>query len=359
MRGKTYPKVYSKMKTKRITVEEHYVTPEYLDLLKSIMDGSYPSAEVVREERCIGNDAPFIPILKKDHVREMVNKLMDIGQGRLTDMDQGGIDMQVLSFVSPGVQVFEPKTAIKMAREMNDQLSRLVHENPARFAGLAALPMQSPEAAADELERSASELGMVGACIFSHTRGEYPDDKKFRCVFERANELNMPMYLHPRAPSPQTIKPYQDYPFFDCAMWGYAAETGLSAMRMICSGIFSEYPGLKIVLGHLGEAIPFWLWRIDNYWKMGGYQQRFGKKASEFFKDNFMVSTSGMFSELALKYTISALGADNVMFAIDYPMEAIEEGVEFMENADIDPRDREKIYYLNAEKLFFKTTPFQ
>jgi len=229
--------------------------------------------------------------------------------------------MQVLSFVAPGVHVFDSEIVIEMAKNMDDKLSKVVKDYPTRYAGLVALALQNPDEAADELERSVKDLGLKGACITFLTKGEYPDAKKYRVVFNRSHSLGVPIYLHPRAPSPAMIKPYPDYPFMDSPMLGLAAETSLSAMRLICSGLFDEYPNLKIVLGHLGETIPFWLTRIDASYERSPLVEMLDKPPSQYFKDNFVVSTSGMFSEPALKYTISVWGSDKILFALDYPME--------------------------------------
>ena len=337
---------------RKITVEEHFSTPEHLDLIRAIMEKTYSDPKVIAEEEYISSDAPFIPLMVNQDTRDMVDRLMDTGEGRLRIMNGLGIDMQVLSLVSPGVQVFDTKNAIKLAEEMNDRLSRIVNEHPSRFSGLACLAPQSPDNAADELERAVKDLGLKGACVNSHTKGEYLDDKKFRVIFQRASKLNVPIYLHPRAPSSDMIKSHLGYPLLDSAMWGFGSETGLHAMRLICSGIFDEYENLKIILGHLGEAIPFWLWRIDNFWGKTPLSKNLKKIPSQYFKDNFAVSTSGMFSEKALNYVISVLGADNILFAVDYPFESPEEGVEFISKLKIDHNDKEKICHLNAERIF-------
>jgi 5-carboxyvanillate decarboxylase len=344
--------IRGKAEHKKIAVEEHFSTVEHLDNLRAILEKTYANSEVIDEERFIVSDAPFLPIMDDPHVRGMIDCLVDIGEGRVQVMNRCGIDMQVLSLVSPGVQVFDADMGTKMAKEMNDRLSRTVNEHPTRFAGLAALALHNPNEAADELERSVTDLGLKGVCIFPHTKGEYPDAKKYWLIFERAHKLGVPIYLHPRAPSPSMIKPYLDYPFLDNAMLGFAADTGLCAMRLICSGLFDEYPQLKIVLGHLGEAIPFWLWRIDNHWQKSPLSQELKKTPSQYFKDNFVVTTSGMFSEPALMYTLSILSADNILFAVDYPMESSEEAVQFMQKAPIDYHDKEKIYHLNAKRIF-------
>lgn len=342
----------SKLEFKKITVEEHFSTPDHLDNLRAILDGSYPVPDVMADEKHMASDAPFLPLLHTPHAREMIGHLLDLGEGRLRIMDQTGIDMQVLSLVAPDVQVYDAEGGCRMAKKTNDMLSQIVNDHPTRFAGLATLALQNPKEAAEELERSVKDLGLKGACISTHTKGEYPDHQKYRVIFERAQALGVPIYLHPRAPSSSMIKPYLDYPFMDSAMLGFAAEAGLSAMRLICSGLFDEYPELKIILGHLGEAIPFWLWRIDNFWKRSPLSDKYSKTPSQYFRDNFLVSTSGMFSEPVLQYTLSVLGADNILFAVDYPMESPEEAVEFIEISSLDSEDKKKIYHANAERVF-------
>jgi len=178
----------------------------------------------------------------------------------------------------------------------------------------------------------------------------YLDNKKYWPIFKTAEKLDVPVFIHPREPSPDMIKPYMAYPWLFGAVWGYGAEVGLHAMRLICSGLFDEFPKLKIILGHMGEGIPFWLWRIDNQWKMTGINIK--KRPSEYFKENFFLSTSGMCSNPALMCAYMELGADNIMFAVDYPIESTEEAVSFMDSASICASDKEKIYHLNAEKLF-------
>lgn len=335
-----------------ISVEEHFSTPGHLDLIRAIMEKRYSDPKVPAEEAYISSDAPFIPLMDNPETRAMVERLTDTGEGRRKIMDGFGIDMQVLSLVSPGVQFLDTDGAVKLSKEMNDRLAKIVREHPSRFAGLACLAPQSPEEAADELERAVKDLGLKGACINSHTKGEYLDDKKFRVIFQRAEKLDVPIYLHPRAPSPDMIKPLLDYPLLDSAMWGFGSETGLHAMRLICSGLFDEHEKLRIVLGHLGEAIPFWMWRIENFWEKTPLSKSLRKTPSQYFKDNFAVSTSGMFSKEALEYVMKVVGADNIMFAVDYPFESPETAVNFISDFQMSRQDREKICHLNAEKIF-------
>jgi len=335
-----------------ISVEEHFSTPEHLDLLRSILENRYPDPAVLAEEANISSDAPFIPLMSNSETRAMVDRLMDTGEDRLAIMNRYGIDMQVLSLVSPGVQVLGAEDATKLATEMNNRLAKIVQDHPSRFAGLACLAPQSPEKAADELERAVADLGLRGACINSHTKGEYLDDKKYRVIFQRAEKLNAPIYLHPRAPSPGMIAPHLGYPLLDSAMWGFGSEAGLHAMRLICSGLFDEHPKLKIVLGHLGESIPFWMWRIENFWGKTPLAESLQRTPSQYFRENFAVSTSGMFSGPALEFVMKVVGADNILFAVDYPFESPETAVTFISGTQMSRQDREKICHLNAERIF-------
>jgi 2,3-dihydroxybenzoate decarboxylase len=303
----------------------------------------------------MAGDAPVLTLMNRDpFTKKVVGQLCDLGKGRIEEMDKYGLDSQVLSLMSPGVQAFEAVTATSLARAYNDGLATAVRKNSKRFCGLAALAPQQPQQAADELERAVKQLGFKGALINSHTKGEYLDDKKYWVIFERAQKLDVPLYLHPRAPSPDMIKPFMGYPMLNSAMWGYGVETGLHALRLILSGLFEEFPRLKIVLGHLGETIPFVLARIDNRWSVAPFS---GKKIKQvpgyYFRKNFTVTTSGMTDDpVALSATISLIGADSIMFATDYPLESLEHATKFIDTVSISDRDREKICHINAERIF-------
>lgn len=339
---------------KRIAIEEHFDSEESVNYLRSRKD--YPKIETIEDSK---RNRIEVMRYSPDYysVRgPLVSRLLDVAEVRLKDMDEAGIDMQVLSFVAPGAEVFDAVTGTALAKKVNNELSRIIMKHPQRFAGFAALAPQDPKGAADELERAVKELGLKGAKINSNIRGEYLDDEKYWIIFERAEKLGVPIYIHPREPSPDMIKPYLTYPSLVGSMWGYAAEVGLHSMRLICSGVFDKYPGSKIILGHLGEALPFWLWRLDQRWQKGEVPldqlpKKLMKKPSQYIKDNFFVATSGMFWQPALICTYLALGAENILFAVDYPFESNKEAVQFMETAPICDSDKEKIYHLNAEKL--------
>jgi predicted TIM-barrel fold metal-dependent hydrolase len=283
---------------------------------------------------------------------------MDNVAERLKDMDDAGIDMQVLSFIFHG-DAMDAAEATPLVRKTNDRLADLISKYPSQFSGFAAVAPQDPVAAADELERAVTGLGLKGAMIFSNTRGKYLDNPDFGILLARAEKLGVPLYLHPTHPSSDMIKPFNTYPILSGSMWGYAAEAGLHAMRLIMSGTFDKYPALQIILGHLGEAIPYFLWRLDNRWlrekdtmyRDDVFAGKLKKKPSQYFLENFYITVSGMFWPPAIQFANTVLGADRIMFAVDYPQESSKEAVAAINDVAISDGDREKICHLNAEKL--------
>ncbi|MFC1871335.1 amidohydrolase family protein [Chloroflexota bacterium] len=340
---------------KKIAIEEHFYTEGYLDFLRS--NKGYPRLEVVENEE---HQSIWRWYDSSDSYKVWNPHLMrapiDIGEGRLKEMDTAGIDMQVLSLAKPGVEEFNAVDGTEVAKLSNNELSQVIQKYPGRFAGLAALATQDPAAAANELERAVKGLGLKGANINSHVKGEYLDDEKYWVIFETAEKLGVPIYLHPKEPPQGMLESYLTYPRLASSMWGFAADAGLHAMRLILSGVFDKYPALKIVLGHMGEALPYWLWRMDKSWARGrvttgALNVKMQKVPSQYVKDNFLVTTSGMFWEPAFLCAYLGLGADKILFAVDYPFESSKEAVQFMDSVSICDTDREKIYHLNAEKL--------
>src|SRR5215467_267293 len=276
-------------------------------------------------------------------------KLGDLGEGRIRQMDADGIDMQLLLLSSPGVQTLEESLAIELAAMSNDRLSEATRRYPERLAGLAAVAPQNPKAAADELRRGVLKLGLKGAVINSHTNGEYLDDRKFWPILECAQELDVPIYIHPRDPSPQLGGPLGIPGYL--VGWGWALEVGTHAIRLIASPVFDEFPKLKIVIGHMGECVPFVLPRLDNrYTRDRGPKRKW--MPSEYFKNHFFVTTSGMNYPRQIVMTVEELGVDRVLFAADWPFENSVEAVEGMEAAPLSDEDKTKIFQTNAERVF-------
>ncbi len=341
---------------KKIAIEEHIHTEDYLAYL-------YTRKEFPRRDFTEKGGKKFIRdwwstanfrLMDPDQP----NKLTEHGEGRIREMDEAGIDMQVLSLSFPGVEMFDAPDGASVAETVNNNLHEIVNRNPERFAGFAALAPQAPEEAANELERAVMELGLKGAMINGNIRGEFLDDKKYWTIFEAAQELDVPIYVHPKMPPADMIKPYLAYPGLASAMSGFAAEASLHALRLILSGVFDAYPGLKIILGHLGEALPFWLWRLDSRLMeeksdpaSAEVYKNLKKVPSHYFKDNFFVTTSGMFWEPVLKFTCSVLGTDKVLFAADYPYESSREAVDFIDSIEMMDSEKEQICHLNAERL--------
>jgi predicted TIM-barrel fold metal-dependent hydrolase len=281
-------------------------------------------------------------------------RLLDLDGERLRIMDQAQVAVHLLSLTSTGVQAFRADKAIAIAAIANDRLAEAIKRHPTRYAGLAAFAPQNPKRAVKEIERAIGKLKLNGLIVNSHTNGEYLDQKKYRPILEAAAALKAPIYIHPRSPSPGMRAPYREY-HLEHAIWGYAAETGLHAVRLIVSGVFDEFPDLTIVLGHMGENIPYSLYRLD--WmhrnaRVSMDRPKLRMAPSEYFKRNFYITTSGVNWHPALKFGIEVLGADRIMFAIDYPYQETMEAVKFMNEAPISDSDKAKIFHGNAERVF-------
>jgi 5-carboxyvanillate decarboxylase len=336
---------------RKIDTEAHFYIKEYQDYLLS-------RKETPREELYRGYIRLWYePRIWEPHGLEIEERLLDLSEGRLRDMDRAAIDMQVLSLSTPGCEQFSPDEGMTLSRKTNEALSRAINEHPDRFIGLAALAPQSPEEAARELERAIKELGLKGAKINSHIRGSYLDDEKYWPIFEVAESLDVPIFLHPNTPGPAAIKLYEDYGFALAGpAWGFSAEASLHAMRLIYSGVFDRYPDLKIILGHLGEGLIFWIYRVDFSFKKPWMDEEvrpiIKRPPSEYIRRNIFVNNSGMYSVPAFMSVFLELGADRMMFAADYPYENIEEAARFIEQVPISQVDREKIQHSVAENLF-------
>jgi predicted TIM-barrel fold metal-dependent hydrolase len=307
----------------------------------------------LRQHTASGAFRTFWITSRSEHIgHDIVKQIADLGEERLRHMDAAGIDLQVLSFGQPGPQGFAADIAIPMARDANDILAAAVAKHPGRFAGFAALPTADPHAAARELERCVTELGFKGAMIHGHTQGAFLDEKKFWVIFEAAEKLGVPIYLHPAMPHPDAVKAYfAPYEELQGSAWGFAIDTSCHFLRIVFAGVFDAYPGLKMILGHLGEGLPFAMHRLNDHSVFSARRRGLKKAPIEYLRDNLVVTTSGNWYEPAFVCTLLALGADNILFAVDWPYEANNVGIEFLRKLSISEADREKIAHLNAERL--------
>ena len=289
--------------------------------------------------------------------RNVIERLQDVGERRLADMDAVGIDHQVISLTAPGVQVFEADIAAGLATDYNDELAAAIAPHPERFSALAAIAPQHPAAAAAELERAVTQLGFKGAIINSHTQGEYLDDAKFWDIFAAAEALDVPVYVHPQTPPPAMIEPLLEAGL-DGAIYGFAVETGMHLLRLIVSGLFDSFPKLKVVVGHLGEGIPYWLFRVDFFQRSIVKTKRYpnfrplAKLPSDYMRENIYVTTSGMAWEPVILFAQQVLGVEHVMYAMDYPYQFVPEEVAVTDNLPISAEQTELLYQRNAERLF-------
>jgi hypothetical protein len=284
-------------------------------------------------------------------------EITDLGDLRLKDMDEGGIDLQVVSHTTPTYDALPPEVDIDIARAANNQLAAAVKEHPTRLAAFAALPMSDTAAAVAELNRTVVELGFKGALILGRSGGRFLDHPSLFPILERAQSLRVPLYVHPGLPN-ETIRreyyegfsPSTNY-FLGTAAWGWHAETGLHALRIIAARTFDRLPDLQIIIGHMGEMIPFMLERIEEFLTPAAMNEGLQRSVVETFRSNFWVTTSGMFSAAPFLLLLQGVGADRIMFSVDYPFSSNRHGRQFLDALEIAPGDKEKISHLNAERL--------
>jgi 2,3-dihydroxybenzoate decarboxylase len=283
---------------------------------------------------------------------EVERRLVDFGDVRLAAMDSGGIELSVLSLTTPGVQgEKDTATAVRLARQANDFLAREVQKRPQRYGGFAAVPMQDPSAAAEELQRAVKELNFRGALINGQTNGQYLDDARFLPFWERVQELDVPVYLHPANLSDSPAM-FAGRPELLGPVWSWTADTGAHALRLIFAGLFKRFPRLKVIVGHMGEAVPFLLWRIDNRYEFQvGRPLAPEERPSFFFRRNFVITTAGVCDPHALAATLAVLGADNVMFSVDYPYQDCKQAGDFIESAPLSDAVRATICSGNAKRV--------
>jgi hypothetical protein len=319
-----------------IALEEHFASPAFLEgpgkgIKEQAKDPEHPMARIFEQ-------------------------LTDLGGQRVAAMDAAGIDVQVLSLNSPGVEQLEPAEAVAVARETNDFLAETVKRHPSRFAGFATLPTAAPEKAAEELERTIHDYGFRGAAINGHVRGRYLDDKFFWPILERAEALNVPIYLHPTLPPQPVID--ASYKGFDPTVtsmlagagWGWHIETAIHVLRLILGGAFDRYPKLQIVIGHMGEALPFVVQRLDR--TLSPARTKLERPVSAYLRENVHYTFSGFnFTPVFLILLLQA-GVGRIMFSTDHPYGSMAEGRAFLDQLPVSDPDRERIAHSNAERLF-------
>jgi predicted TIM-barrel fold metal-dependent hydrolase len=281
-------------------------------------------------------------------------RLFDLGALRLKEMDEAGIDIQVLSHGAPSAQKLSGDGAVALAQRVNDRLAAACAANPKRFLGFAALPTCDPKAAADELERCVTKHGFKGAMLHGLANGVFMDGQQFWPIYERAEALDVPIYFHPGLPDARVMEAYyndyaKDFPMVVRAAWGYTVETATTAIRMVLSGVFEKHPKLKVILGHLGETLPFLVWRVDHAIARPGAAKQISFR--DIWCNNFWITTSGNFSNPALLCCVQEMGVDRILFAVDWPFVANPPGVDWMKTVPLCDEDKAKILSGNAKRL--------
>jgi len=323
-----------------VALEEHFMVPELVGRID-------PDAIARR-----GFAPPDVPWGQASKQQE----LQELGAVRLRDMDAAGITVQVLSVSGPGADLVAGEAGIALARDYNDALARTVAGQPDRFRGFAHLPMQAPAAAADELARAVQELGFHGALVNGPTDGRFLDDPAFEPILARAEALSVPIYIHPGIPpAPVRAAYYEGLPgnlgfILSIAGWGWHVETAVHVLRLVLSGALDRHPRLKLVIGHMGEALPFMLARCEQ--TFGAETPKFlCRSVSETILDQVWITTSGFFAVAPFMAALLTFGADRILFSVDYPYSTNRAGRDFFDRLPLAPTDREKIAHVNADGL--------
>ena len=335
---------------RRIATEEAFSPPQMLEIYRRILDK--PDVDV-GFKHLMG----FYMSSPSERAEHIMRCLVDLDDLRLQHMDEAGVDVQVIGLTSPGVQIMDRDTAVAFAPVANDLLADAMRRHPQRLVGMIAVAPQDPQAAAREIERGVQKLGMHSVVINSHTQGEYLSDQKFWPIFEAAQALDTPIYLHPNAMPASMIQHFIEAGL-DGAIYGFGVETGLHALRLITAGVFDRFPKLQIILGHMGEALPFWAYRLDYMHAATVKSQRYPsvrplqRKPSDYLRQNFHITNSGVAWGPALKFTQEFMGTDRVLYAMDYPYQYAPHEVELLENMEMAPDVRQAFFQDNAQRLF-------
>jgi len=334
----------------RIATEEAFATREQIDaFLTMIRNGT--------ADKGMQSLWGFYATSPSERAVEILERLMDLGERRIADMDAAGIDKAILSLTSPGVQpLLDIEQAKQIAANANDQLAAAVARYPDRFIGMTAVAPQDPHWSAAEIRRGA-DLGFKGVMINSHTQGEYLDEEKFDPIFKALVDVDQPLYIHPSTLPDEAMGSMIDAGL-DGAVFGFGVETGFHLLRLITQGIFDRYPSLKIVVGHMGEALPYWMYRLDYMHQAGVRSQRYERikplqhSISYYLQNHVYVTTSGMAWSPAIKFAQQVLGEDRVMYAMDYPYQYVADEVRTHDLLDVSDLTRKKLMQLNAEEVF-------
>lgn len=313
---------------RKIALEEHFMAPGFERYSKA-----------------------FLQHIDSATYAELARRLADFDELRLAEMDAAGIELSVLAQTGPSVQAeTNVQDAITRARENNDFLAERVARRPNRLAGFATLPMQDPKAAGDELERAVQQLGFKGALVNGHTHGTYYDAPAYDAFWERLQALDLPLYLHP-IDMPSIPPSFAGHPELYGATWGWGVETGTHALRLLFGGVFDRFPRLKVIVGHMGEGLPFLRWRFDSRFAAYPHGVKLQRKPSDYFGSNLVITTSGVCSAPALVAAIAEMGPEAVMFSVDYPYESTAIAADFVEQTPMDERTRALVCHGNAERI--------
>lgn len=335
---------------RRIATEEAFATRAQIDAyLRMVKDGT--------ADRGVTSLWGFYATSPSQRATEIIDRLLDLDERRIADMDATGIDVAILSFTSPGGQPLPVDEAKTLVRDANDTLAAAVERHPTRYVGMTSIAPQDPEWSAAEIRRGATELGFRGVMVNSHTQGEYLDDPKFDPIFRALADTGQPLYIHPQTPPDAMIGPMLEAGL-DGAIFGFGVETGMHLLRLMTIGIFDRYPDLQIIVGHGGEGLPYWLYRL-NYMHLAGVRsQRYermkplNKDLFAYMRENVLVTTSGLPWEPAILFAINVLGEDRVMYAMDYPYQYEPDEVRTHDNLPLPPATLAKLMQTNAERVF-------
>ena len=336
---------------KRIATEEAFITKDVLKgYLRLLGDSSF-------------NDPGFRSLWgfygthQSPRAKFINDALQGLGDARIGHMDESGIDHQVIGLTAPGVQVFDPATASSLAVDANDQLAEACRKYPSRLTGMVAVAPHDPDNAVKEMERGVKKLGFRAVIINSHTLGHYLDEPQFEPVLAAAEALDVPIYLHPQTPPPTMIKPFLDAGL-DGAVFGFGSETGLHMLRVITGGVFDRHPKLQFIIGHAGEALPFWLYRLDYMHGATVRSQRYPfmkplkHPVSHYLRNNVYITNSGVAWQPAIEFCQKVIGVDRVLYAMDYPYQYVPEEVGFCDAMTISGADKRPFFEGNARRVF-------